>query len=195
MAAPPRYDFAANESLAAEALLALALIDAVTHLKLAPIAIRIHVIRDRRAAQSNRFREHVAYGAIEAAVLLLRKIRSHSPRVDARPPQALIRVYVSDATQHALIEQQRLHPRLPRANLLREFLLAHHSGIDKDIDMVSTFSHELEHDLDPGSISAIKDRQEGRSNDYDVEAPAHAVGAQVEQEMRDNKKPGVPNNQ
>jgi RHS repeat-associated protein len=54
--------------------------------------------------------------------------------------------------------------------------------------MVGVFSHELEHDIDQQSIDAIKDRQEGRPNGYNVEKPAYDVGDQVNREIKEKKK-------
>ena len=54
--------------------------------------------------------------------------------------------------------------------------------------MVSVMSHEEEHDVDKGSMNAIQDRQEGRKNDFNVEAPAEAVGSQVDQEIRQKRE-------
>jgi len=55
-------------------------------------------------------------------------------------------------------------------------------------NMVSVFSHEEDHDTNKKSIKAIKERQEGRQNDFDVEAPAYKVGAQVKKEIRENRE-------
>src|SRR5438552_10977144 len=49
--------------------------------------------------------------------------------MDPRPPKALIGINISDATQHALIQQQRLNPRAPFANSVREFFLAYFEWI------------------------------------------------------------------
>src|SRR5207248_7583970 len=46
-----------------------------------------------------------------------------------RFPQALIRIDISDAAQHALVQQQRLDPRASPANPVREFHLAHFERI------------------------------------------------------------------
>ena len=54
--------------------------------------------------------------------------------------------------------------------------------------MVSVFSHEEEHDANQDSINAIKDRQEGRKNAFDVEAPAYRLGGQVDMEIREYRE-------
>jgi len=54
--------------------------------------------------------------------------------------------------------------------------------------MVGVFSHELEHEVDQQSIDAIKDRQQGRPNNYDVEKPAYDVQDQVNREIKDKKE-------
>src|SRR5256884_1141398 len=49
--------------------------------------------------------------------------------MNLRFPQALIRIDISDAAQHALVQQQRLDPRASPANPVREFHLAHFERI------------------------------------------------------------------
>src|SRR6267154_6523497 len=49
--------------------------------------------------------------------------------MNLRFPQALIRIDISDAAQHALVQQQRLDPRASPANPVREFYLAHFKRI------------------------------------------------------------------
>src|SRR5260370_34941005 len=46
-----------------------------------------------------------------------------------RSPEALIRVNVADAAQHALVKEQSFDPRPPPANSLRKFLAAHFERI------------------------------------------------------------------
>ena len=50
--------------------------------------------------------------------------------------------------------------------------------------MVWVFTHEGDHDTNQQAINAIKDRQEGKTNNYDVETPAYALGDQVLAEIR-----------
>ncbi len=49
--------------------------------------------------------------------------------MNLRSPEAFIRIDVPDAPQYALVQQQRLDPRAPFANSVREFLLAHFERI------------------------------------------------------------------
>lgn len=47
------------------------------------------------------------------------------------------------------------------------------------IMMTSTFSHEMEHDLNSGDIKSIQDRQQGNEDGRDPEAAATAIGRKV----------------
>lgn len=49
------------------------------------------------------------------------------------------------------------------------------SGLTKEQNMVATFSHEVDHDINPININAMKDRQEGRVKNDNVEAPAYQI--------------------
>ncbi len=50
--------------------------------------------------------------------------------------------------------------------------------------IVEVFSHEGDHDTNQQAINAIKDRQEGKANNYNVEKPAEALGDQVMREIQ-----------
>jgi hypothetical protein len=51
-----------------------------------------------------------------------RQTRSQARRMNLRPPQTFIRIDISHAPQHALIEQQRLDSRAPRPDSRHKFL-------------------------------------------------------------------------
>ncbi len=57
-------------------------------------------------------------------------------------------------------------------------------GLSKEQAMVITFAHEVDHNLNQLAIQAVMDRDRGIENNYDVEAPAEKVEAQVEKEIR-----------
>jgi hypothetical protein len=54
---------------------------------------------------------------------------------------------------------------------------------------VATFGHEGDHDTNQQAINAIKDRQEGRPNNFDVEAPAYEVTRQILRETQASRMP------
>jgi RHS repeat-associated protein len=55
--------------------------------------------------------------------------------------------------------------------------------------IVTVGAHESTHDTDKASIEAVKDRQEGRDNTLDVEAPAKAVEVKAAEEIKKQRKP------
>jgi flagellar hook assembly protein FlgD len=55
--------------------------------------------------------------------------------------------------------------------------------------IVTVGAHESTHDTDKDSIEAIKDRQEGRDNTLNVEAPAKAVEVKAADEIKKERKP------
>jgi len=62
------------------------------------------------------------------------------------------------------------------------------SGLTKEQNMVATFSHEVDHDINPININAMKDRQEGRVNNANVEIPAYQVTKKVITEIQKKNK-------
>lgn len=61
------------------------------------------------------------------------------------------------------------------------------SGLTKGQNMVATFAHEADHDLNPININAMKDRQEGRVNNANVETPAYEVTKKVIKEIQNKR--------
>lgn len=55
--------------------------------------------------------------------------------------------------------------------------------------MVATFSHEGDHNTNQQAINAIKDRHQGRRNNFDVEAPAYEITRQVIKEVQAARPP------
>jgi hypothetical protein len=64
-------------------------------------------------------------------------------------------------------------------------------NLTKEEAMVKTFSHEVDHNTNQETIDAIRDRQQGRPNNFDVEVPAEDVERQTHEEIIRNrpKKP------
>ncbi|MEI2824044.1 MAG: RHS repeat-associated core domain-containing protein [Chitinophagaceae bacterium] len=62
------------------------------------------------------------------------------------------------------------------------------SGLTKEQNMVATFSHEVDHDINPTNINAMKDRQEGRVNNANVETPAYEITKKVIAEIQKKNK-------
>ncbi len=56
--------------------------------------------------------------------------------------------------------------------------------------MVSVMGHEMEHNLDPRTRSAIKTRQQGGTDNYDVETHAYETASDpiYSEEEQQNKK-------
>ncbi len=55
--------------------------------------------------------------------------------------------------------------------------------------MVSALGHEGDHNTNQAALRAIKDRQEGRTNNLNVEESAYRVGSRILEEMRDAQWP------
>ena len=89
------------------------------------LAFRVKKIGNRGPSQHDRFLQNVLQHAPQCLRLFPGQLGSQPRRMDPGPPKALIRIDIANATQHALVQQQRLDPRAPSANPVREFLLAH----------------------------------------------------------------------
>ncbi len=57
-------------------------------------------------------------------------------------------------------------------------------SLTKGQAMVSTFSHEIDHDVNPININAMKDRQDGKTNNANVETPAYKITKKVISEIQ-----------
>jgi len=60
--------------------------------------------------------------------------------------------------------------------------------ISKSKAKVATAAHELDHDLNPSAVTAMKDRQEGKQNSTNVETSAYKVEAEVLKEIKESRK-------
>jgi hypothetical protein len=101
------YD-AAYERAAAKTLSAFAAVGAMAHLVGAGLALGIQEIGDGGAAHFYGRAQDVADGLVEARGFLRVEARGQACRMNARAPQAFIRVDVSHAAKGLLIEQKRL---------------------------------------------------------------------------------------
>jgi hypothetical protein len=54
--------------------------------------------------------------------------------------------------------------------------------------MTGTFSHEVDHNLNPNTIQAVIDRSQGVPNNYQVEPPAYKIQGKVHQEIKKARK-------
>jgi hypothetical protein len=86
-------------------------------------------IGDRRPAHRNCFFQNSPERMAQRFGLLPRQARSQARRMNLRPPQTFIRVNISDAPQHALIEQQRFDACPPHSHSRHKFLRAHFERI------------------------------------------------------------------
>jgi hypothetical protein len=78
------------------------------------LALGVKKIRDRRPTHRDCFFQNCPERMVQRFGLFSRQIRSQARRMNLRPPQTFIRIDISHAAQHALIEQQRLDSRSPR---------------------------------------------------------------------------------
>ena len=132
VAAAAGYDGAAYFCSAAETLFAGALVDAVAKLKLAALAIGIHVIGNGRAAQADGFQEHGADGSMEIAELGRLERRRQSHGMDSRSPETFVRVDVSHAAQDALVEQERFDAGAASTQFRAEFFFGSFERIEAE---------------------------------------------------------------
>ena len=123
MRSPPRQQQPPNRRLAAQAGKASALIDAMLQLKESALAVGVHVIADRRAAQPDGVRENLAQSQPQCFQLRLAQPACEPPRTNAGAKKALVGVDVAHAGEQPLVEQGRLDGGMPgvedRIELLR----------------------------------------------------------------------------
>ena len=63
------------------------------------------------------------------------------------------------------------------------------SQMTSDEAVVGTFTHETDHNTNQEAIDAIRDRQEGRPNNFNVETPAEAVEKRAYEEIKRKRRP------
>jgi hypothetical protein len=64
--------------------------------------------------------------------------------------------------------------------------------LTKDDTLVAIDAHEDTHDTDQTGIDKIKERQNGGSNDFDVEAASEKTEDQVHKEIQENRDKQKP---
>jgi hypothetical protein len=70
---------------------------------------------------------------VEAVYFLVIQIRAEPPGVDARAPQALVRIDIAHPAQDALVEQQRFDVRAPRTKHRAKFVLRRFQRIETQL--------------------------------------------------------------
>jgi len=103
----------------------------VLQLEAALLTIRVDVIGNRRAFQSNSCRKDIDHGAMQPRGAILTQAGRHGAWVNARFEQRFIGVDVSHAAQESLIEQQRLDARLALLQQLQKIF-------ERDVERVRT---------------------------------------------------------
>src|SRR5258708_6027098 len=104
MAAPPPNDHAADLFPAADAGLFFPLGDTVTELEFSSPPVGIHIIRNRRPAQTDRGRKNFADRLMERCKLSLCKVGRDARRMNSRTEQAFVGINVSHSAQDSLIK-------------------------------------------------------------------------------------------
>ena len=121
MSAAAGYDCTADRCAAAEAFFAVALVNAVAELKASALAVGIHIIGNRGAAEADGFEQHGAHGSMELAKLGGLERGSQTGGMNAGAPQTFVRVDVSHASQDALVEQKRFYAGAASMQFRAEF--------------------------------------------------------------------------
>src|SRR5580700_7914802 len=91
-------------------------------LKKSFLPIRIHIIGNRRPAQSDGFFKHFLNRKKQPSQIFLGERRSPPPRPNACPVQRFIRINIADATQQLLVQQCALDRSLPSSEQTYEAL-------------------------------------------------------------------------
>src|SRR6266478_6250543 len=132
IAAAPRNNRAPNRRFAPIAVFSLASVGPVVPLIFSRLAVGVKKIRNRRSSKRDCSPQNILQHAAQRLRLFPAEFRSQLPRMDFGSPQALIRVDIADAAQHALVQQQRLDPRAPPANPVCKFFLAHFQRVSAE---------------------------------------------------------------
>ena len=132
VAAAAGNDSAAYFCSAAVTFFAGALVNAVAKLKLAALAIGIHVIGNGRASQANCFQQHGADGSMEIAKLGRLERRRQTHGMDSRSPQTFVRIDVAHPAQDALVEQERFDAGAAPTQIRAEFFFGGFERIEAE---------------------------------------------------------------
>ena len=155
VAAAAGYDCAAYFGSAAETLFAGALIDAVAKLKLAALAIGIHVIGNGRAAQANCFQQHGADGSMEIAKFAGLERGSQTRGVNARSPETFVRVDVSHAAEDVLVKQERFDAGVASAQSCAELFVGGFERIEAEFAQ-SGFARTIGYDSHASEAANVR---------------------------------------
>jgi len=101
-----------HRAAAVNARFAFAPIDAMFHLEPAALALRVHVVGNRRPAQFDGMRQNPADGRVQPFGAHAAQAGGARQRMDPGGEQTLICVDVPYPGQEALVQQQSLHPSL-----------------------------------------------------------------------------------
>ncbi len=99
---------------------------------LSRLAFGVKKIGNRRSAQHNRFLQNILQRAPQRLSFFPAQPGSQSRWMNFRSPQALVRIDIAHAAQHALVQKESLDPRAPPANPIREFVSAHFERISAE---------------------------------------------------------------
>src|ERR1700722_13759977 len=107
------YDGLLDRGSTSDARLALASVDAMQHLKIAAIPVRIHVIGNRRSTMLDRKRKRVDHRLMHFGNSRRAQSRSLRQRMNPRQEQYFVDINIAEPRDERLIQQQRLDPCLP----------------------------------------------------------------------------------
>jgi hypothetical protein len=93
------------------------------------LAFGVKKIGDRRPAHRDCFFQNGPERMVQRFGLLSRQARSQARRMNLCPPQTFIRINISNAPQHALIQQQRFDACPPHSHPRHKFFRAHFERI------------------------------------------------------------------
>ena len=96
----------------------------MAQLKFSRLAVRIHIIRDGRSAQPNRFPKHLLNSVKQPMKFAVFEFLAEAHGMNPRAPEAFVRVDIPDAPHNVLIEEKRFDACAPRANGGMKFFLA-----------------------------------------------------------------------
>src|SRR5579864_4684849 len=109
-----------DERLADKTGFGFAAVNTMLELEVPFLAVGIHIVGNGRAAEGDRFFEHLFHSQVEFAELFARNARSAATRADAGAEQRFIGVNVSYAAQKFLVEQGALDGGLAAAKQFQE---------------------------------------------------------------------------
>src|SRR5438128_4589411 len=122
VATAPGNHEAFNRSLANQARLAFATVNAMPQLKETLLAIGIYIVGDARATQSNGFTQHSLQCAMQAAQFIAAQRSRATTWPNPGPEQGFVGIYIPHAAQQSLVQQRTLDWSLASAEESCEIL-------------------------------------------------------------------------